>query len=424
MQSQYSNIYTHQSDFQFILNEVHNSFLGDDLSNFDDLVNSALQKVVDFSGLDRAFIYKVDLQNEIASNAYEYCAENIPSVINERKKVPFKAFSFLCDEHKKEKSVYISNTDLLSDKYDSELKNILKGHGVATIMSIPIFYKGKFRGFIGFEKFFEPKILTITEKNLFHIFSKILLNAEVRRRQEKYLKEQSAKNSKLLKELQKSTKDNADYTHLVAHELKSSLINAHTLLSWYITDKEKNLSHKENAQLSEVIANVEKIDITTNAILEYSKLNKEDINKQTIDLKAELSEFIKNKPAFTNADIIIQENMPLKTVDSRIMIQVFDNLIKNAIQFNRSKRPVINIGFEDTKKFYKLFVKDNGIGIDKKYHSKIFNIFEKLDSNSNQPGIGLALVKKAVALCQGEVWVESEPNKGATFYITLPKKAF
>lgn len=104
--------------------------------------------------------------------------------------------------------------------------------------------------------------------------------------------------------------------------------------------------------------------------------------------------------------------------------QLFQNLIGNAIKYRKPGRPlkiIINAELQDDKWLFS--VKDNGLGIEKAYHERIFILFEKLHSKEEYPGtgIGLALCKKIVELHDGKIWVESEPGEGSTFYFTISK---
>jgi two-component system, sporulation sensor kinase E len=76
---------------------------------------------------------------------------------------------------------------------------------------------------------------------------------------------------------------------------------------------------------------------------------------------------------------------------------------------------------EEKKSFYQFSINDNGVGIDKKYHHKIFKIFHSLNKSKECTGIGLSIVKKIIDLHDGEIWLESEPSVGTTFYFTLKK---
>jgi signal transduction histidine kinase len=98
------------------------------------------------------------------------------------------------------------------------------------------------------------------------------------------------------------------------------------------------------------------------------------------------------------------------------------NLIDNAIKFMGDQpNPHITIGTtKDENNNSIFFVRDNGVGIDKQYHERIFTLFNKLDVGAEGTGIGLTLIKRIIEIHNGRIWLESEPGKGTTFYFTLP----
>ena len=107
-----------------------------------------------------------------------------------------------------------------------------------------------------------------------------------------------------------------------------------------------------------------------------------------------------------------------------MLTQLFQNLIANAVKFRAKERvPVVTIGLVRRAEQVFLSIADNGIGIKPEYTEGIFKPFKRLHSRSEYPGtgIGLAICKKVIERHGGRIWVESEPQKGSTFYFTLPK---
>jgi light-regulated signal transduction histidine kinase (bacteriophytochrome) len=118
---------------------------------------------------------------------------------------------------------------------------------------------------------------------------------------------------------------------------------------------------------------------------------------------------------------ITWNNLPVIYGDTVLIGQLFFNLISNAIKFRSDMPPEIFISCKKQNNNYIFSVKDNGIGIKKEYADKIFIIFQRLHSKDKYPGtgIGLAICKKIVERHNGTIWIESEINKGSTFYFTI-----
>jgi len=108
------------------------------------------------------------------------------------------------------------------------------------------------------------------------------------------------------------------------------------------------------------------------------------------------------------------------------MIQLFQNLLENAIKYRGKEIPEIHISADNIDDKYIFSVKDNGIGIDQKHLQRIFNIFQCLHAREEYDGtgIGLTISQKILQKHRGDIWAESVPGKGTTFYFTLPNKNY
>lgn len=135
--------------------------------------------------------------------------------------------------------------------------------------------------------------------------------------------------------------------------------------------------------------------------------------------------------ALTNLQVMIAESgakvergeMPEVLADQGQLVQVFQNLVQNAIKFHGPQPPVVRISAQDVDGEWRFAVSDNGVGIEEQYFERIFIIYQRLHSKSEYggTGIGLALVKKIVERHGGRIWMESTPGEGSTFYFTIPK---
>ena len=121
--------------------------------------------------------------------------------------------------------------------------------------------------------------------------------------------------------------------------------------------------------------------------------------------------------------IIKYENLPFVKADETLLTQVIQNFVANGLKFKGSDNPIITITAEFVDPFWKIRIKDNGIGIEKEHQEKIFQLFKRLHFKEEYEGtgIGLAVCKKIIELFGGEIGVESEFGKGSCFWFTLKK---
>jgi signal transduction histidine kinase len=125
-----------------------------------------------------------------------------------------------------------------------------------------------------------------------------------------------------------------------------------------------------------------------------------------------------------DVDVKIADDLPTIETDPTLLKQIFANLLRNAVLFNQSEHKLVEIGSSPAgDHYYELFCRDNGIGIDPAHHAQVFNAFQRLWSREEYKGsgLGLAIVKKAITKLGGSVRLESQPGKGTTFYLLLPR---
>ena len=224
----------------------------------------------------------------------------------------------------------------------------------------------------------------------------------------------------LLQSLEKSNHELEDYAQIVSHDLKSPLRSINSLIAWIKEENEGKLTEDAMLYFSMIENKLEKMDDLIQGILTYSKIDKTDIAKENVNLNEVVGNIINIIHIPDHIKVAIKEKLPIIKADRFRMQQLFQNLISNAVNYIDKPEGFVEIGMQKQEKHYVFYVKDNGPGIDKKNHEKIFKMFQSLTNHEKSTGIGLSIVKKIIDTYKGQIWIESEPGKGTIFYIQLP----
>ena len=229
------------------------------------------------------------------------------------------------------------------------------------------------------------------------------------------------KNIELVGKLSKSNEELKEYAHIVSHDLKSPLRSISALTSWIKMDNHKHFDKASLQNFDDIELTLEKMDSLISDVLKFSSIESDSRKDEEIDIHDLVKKLIQILYIPENVSINILKKLPILKGDKIKFQQLFQNLIANAIKFSDKNDSIINIDVIEHKSFYKFSVQDNGIGIEKRHFDKIFKIFQSLKKSEDSTGIGLSIVKKIVDIYKGEIWLESEVNKGTIFYFTIKK---
>ncbi|SDG91493.1 PAS domain-containing sensor histidine kinase [Winogradskyella thalassocola] len=237
------------------------------------------------------------------------------------------------------------------------------------------------------------------------------------------LKALELQKEKLLLKLEKSNDELQEYAHIVSHDLKSPLRSIDALVSWLKEDNKGKLDAMSMRNFELIEATLEKMEQLISDVLDYSSVGTDTTVKADVDLNKMLQDLTTILYIPDHIKITALQQLPIIKGDGTKLQQLFQNLISNAVKFIDKEKGSITIDFEDLKSHYKFSIQDNGIGIEKQFHDKIFKIFHALNKSKDSTGIGLSIVKKIVDLHEGQIWLESQLNIGTTFYFTLKKQS-
>lgn len=258
------------------------------------------------------------------------------------------------------------------------------------------------------------------------IFALILLNDSTAYRyslakSNRILEKNKIELIKIAEDLEERNKDLEEFANVVSHDLRTPLGNVMALFSWLQQDYEKDNKEDIKEHMGLIENEVLRMDSILEGVLKYSLQNKTTIDNEKVNLNLLVTD-LKELKGHRNYEIIIKNVLPIIQINRAQIFLVFQNLIQNGIKFNDKEVCKITIDHKLENEVHTFSIKDNGIGIDERYHKKIFELFQKLDveKTSTSIGIGLSVVKKIINTNKGKVYLKSEVNVGSTFYFTLP----
>ena len=240
-------------------------------------------------------------------------------------------------------------------------------------------------------------------------------------------REQAQENLKqVVEELERSNKELEQLAYVASHDLQEPL----RMVASYVQLLQRRYKDKIDDDANDFIAyavdGAKRMQGLINDLLSYSRVGSRGKDFDPIDCETVLDRVVCNLEASIKGSgaVVTHDSIPTVMADRSQIVQLFQNLIGNAIKYCNEDIPSIHISAKENGKDIIFSVNDNGIGIDPQYYERIFTIFQRLHGKEEYSGtgIGLAICKKIVKRHGGRIWLESQPGKGATFYFTIPKK--
>ncbi len=229
---------------------------------------------------------------------------------------------------------------------------------------------------------------------------------------------------KRMEELARSNQELEQFAYVASHDLQEPLRMVTSFTQLLARENEGRLGAESDQYIRHIVDGTDRMRSLIRDLLAYSRVNSAGEPFVEVDCAKALGQALSNLEVSLKEDRAEVSQGPLPSLqgDFNQVVQLFQNLIGNAVKFHGSDPPGIRVEAEQKGKEWVFSVQDNGIGIEPQYVEKIFEVFKRLHSRSDYPGtgIGLAICKKVVARHGGRIWVESEPGRGSTFYWTFP----
>lgn len=231
------------------------------------------------------------------------------------------------------------------------------------------------------------------------------------------------KQAALLRKVAEINEELSHFAYVVSHDLKAPLRGIKVVAEWLCEDYADKLGAEAKEQMALLQSRVDRMHNLIDGVLQYSRVGRIKEDMVDVDLNALLPVIVDTIAPPAHIRIALAPGLPTLTGEKTRLIQVFQNLLTNAVKFMDKPQGQIQVGCTDEGDFWRFQVTDNGPGIEEKHFERIFRIFQTLAPKDEREstGIGLTLVKKIVELYGGRVWLESQVGQGSTFFFTFPK---
>ena len=232
---------------------------------------------------------------------------------------------------------------------------------------------------------------------------------------------------KMVGELRRSNEELQQFAYVASHDLQEPL----RMVASYTQLLAKRYTGRLDSEADEFIAYAvdgsNRMQALIHDLLAYSRAGANGKAYQEISSEKALLEALSNLRVSIQESgaVVTHDSLPTITTDDAQLVQVFQNLVGNAIKYRRAEVPRVHVSAaKNGGQEWNFSVQDNGLGIDPQYFDRIFVLFQRLHGREEfkGTGIGLAICKKIVERLGGRIWVESEPEKGSTFYFALPER--
>jgi signal transduction histidine kinase len=415
-----------RSRFEEMMARLSTRFITLPAEAVDQAIDTALAEIGDFTEVDRTYVFEFDTEQKVLSCSHEWCRAGVPSALRQLQQVPYDAYSWAMTELLAGRPVAASSLAELPPEAAAERAEARR-QGAKSLLVLPLIYGRQVLGAIGFHAVREEMQLDEERVASLRMVGEMILGVLIHRRTSAELARQRRSLEASVAALEKSNTELQQFAYVASHDLQEPLRSISSFSSLLAA----RCAGREDARAEEYVhylkAAAARMHALITNLLDYSRLDASAKAFVTCDPAEIVDSAVQNLRASIDEIGATVTVAPLPPVqgDPSQLLQLFQNLIGNALKFQAGGAPEVTISAERCEGHWLFSVADNGIGIEPRHAQRIFQVFTRLHAQDQYPGtgIGLAVCRRIVDRHRGRIWVEPNRPHGSVFLFTLPLAA-
>lgn len=406
-----------------LISDISTHFLNLPPAAIDQGINKVLYALGEFINVDRTYVFLFTESGNQMSNTHEWCAPSIEPHIHRLQNLPVSAFPWMVEILRRGEVIQISDMAQLPPEATAE-KAECQLQGIQSMLNVSLLAGGELVGFIGCDSVRTTQTWTEDQITLLRIVGEIFVTAMERRRAQEEKTQLIASLEERAADLARSNAELEQFAYVASHDLQEPLRAVTGYTQLLARRYAGQLDAKADEYIAFAVEGATRMQKLIQDLLLFSRIGRRAKAFGPVNLETVFETVVANLQVAIaeNNAIITHSALPTVKGDPTQLVQLLQNIISNAIKYRSQDPPMIHINAERQDGQWQVSIRDNGIGIDLKYAERIFLVFQRLHTREEYPGtgIGLAICKKIVDRHGGQIWVDSVPAEGSTFYFTIP----
>ncbi len=412
------------SELESIVLKLAMEFIHLPLNEFDEQIDRLLKLIGAYAGIDRAYLFRYDFEQNFTSNTHEWCASGVSPEIDNLQHIPFAVIPEWVEQHRAGKMLHIPDVSGLDQS--SNLFKILKEQGIKTLITIPLMYKERCLGFVGLDDVKKLRRWSDNEISVLQMTGNIISNAIVKH-------EIQLEMVKAREEAEAMNKAKSQFLANMSHEIRTPLNAVIGFTELLMNTQLSDIQH-EYAKSAHISAH--SLMYIINDVLDFSKieagkLQLDEAETDLFKLAEQTADIIKHQCAKKGLELLLRLNWNLPryiVADAVRLQQILVNLLDNAVKFTEKGEIEFKVAFSADKNDpargnFHFSIRDTGIGIRPEQQDKLFEAFSQAESSTSRryggTGLGLAISNRLLEMMNSKLALDSSPGKASTFSFSL-----